>query len=165
MTEVGPVQRDEVGEQRYVNLEAWIRQAQRRATFGHDPVSLSMIAEPHLDGEPGPREASHVHLAMQPPEEQVGVELGRIRLAERPSCSPGRESKDDWLEITAGISEQVTTGVVVIDEAGDSELAEPACQERTRKTRVAADQFIETRGPGQEIANDLDRPAVTEDLG
>ena len=54
---------------------------------------------------------------------------------------------------------------MLFDDPGEHQLAESSGQQRTGQAWIASDQFVEAVRAGEQVANDVDGPTVTEDFG
>jgi hypothetical protein len=59
----------------------------------------------------------------------------------------------------------ITALIILFDHAGSSQLLEPPAEQRAGKAWVAADELVEPGCACQQIANDVNRPTVAEQLG
>jgi hypothetical protein len=87
----------------------------------------------------------------------------------KPFVSPGEHARQDWEKVAAHVGEQVlvTRGIVLVEpfghDPGVHELSEPVRQ------RVAGDvqgplELVEARESLQCVADDEQRPGITEDV-
>src|SRR5258706_12005325 len=116
-----------------------------------------MVGEVDVDREAGCRQLAGIEAAVQPPEQQVGVKLFGLRVAECPSGTPCGKAEDDRFEITARRRELVAALIILFDHARSPQLLESSAEQRAGKPWVAADELVEPRCACQQIANDVNR--------
>jgi hypothetical protein len=110
-----------------------------------------------------------IDVAGHPDDQEVGVQLLRAGIGERPISPHFPDRLHDRLQVPAGERQAIVQRPALgagapLDDLGPLERAKPTGEDRPRDPREAALQLVEPARTAQELAHDQERPPVAEDL-
>src|SRR5215207_2274435 len=141
-----------------VDVEAGVLEADRHiGGLEHHPVALGGVAEVELDHGAVSRELLAIDVPGHPDDQEVGVELLRSGIGERPGRPPLADCLYDRLKIAAGRGEPVLERPPLgpgpsLDDLGPLERAQALGEDRARDPRQAALELIEPTRAAQHLA-------------
>src|SRR5262245_2101567 len=169
-SQVHAVERGGVDDDLQVDLETRMLETDRDlGRVENHPVTLLGLAKVELNHGSLGWYPPAIDVAGHPDDQQVGIELLRSRLGERPSRPPLADGLHDRLEVTAGGREAIFEGAPFgasppLDDVGSLERAHAVGKHGARDPRKAALQLVEAARTAEHLAHDQKRPTVAEDL-